>query len=241
MFSEIKNTKVFEQVIEQIKDIIKKGELRCGDRLPSERDLCEQLNVSRTSIREALRSLEMLGIVECRQGEGNYIKESFEDSLLEPLSITFMLHGSKTNEILELRKIIEPETAALAAVNINDAKLQEIKELINLFNIEENYEKSAEIDKKIHYKIVQASENCLVSNVMYAVSYLIEKYIEEVVENMFKSSESRNIVKKQHEDIVKAIEVHDASEASAAMRKHLEYTNDFISKSMKSVLKHTSQ
>ncbi len=235
MFSEIKNTKVFEQVIEQIKDIIKKGELRCGDKLPSERDLCEQLNVSRNSIREALRSLEMLGIVECRQGEGNYIKENFEDSLLEPLSITFMLHGSKTNEILELRKIIEPETAALAAKNISDVKLQEIKDLINLLNHEENYEKIADIDKKIHYQIVQASENYLVGNVMYAVSYLVDRYIEDVVANMFKTSENRNIVKEQHEAIVKAIEAHDASKASAAMRKHLEYTNDFISKSIKNI------
>lgn len=237
MFREIKNTKVFEQVIEQIKEIIKNGELRCGDKLPSERDLCEQLNVSRTSIREALRSLEMLGIVECRQGEGNFIKESFEDSLLEPLSITFMLHGSKTNEILELRKIIEPETAALAAKNISAAELQEIKELIDLLNHEEDSKKIADIDKEIHYKIVQASENYLVINVMYAVSYLVDRYIEDVVANMFKSPENRNVVMEQHKAIVKAIEAHNAHEASVAMRKHLDYTNNFISKSMKNIKK----
>ena len=92
----------------------------CGDKLPSERELCEQLNVSRTSVREALRIFEILGIIECKIGEGNFIKDSFEDSLLEPLSMTFMLHGSKTGEILDLRKFIEPGMAALAAKNIND-------------------------------------------------------------------------------------------------------------------------
>lgn len=232
MFREIKNTKVFEQVIEQIKEIIQNGELKCGDQLPSERDLCEQLHVSRTSVREALRSLEMLGIIECRQGEGNFIRESFEDSLLEPISITFMLHGSKTNEILELRKIIEPETAALAARNISAAELQEIKELILLLNREDDSEKSAEIDKKIHYKIVRASGNGLVINVMYAVSNLVDRYIEAVVANLFQTPENKSIVKEQHEAVVREIEAHDAAKAAAAMRKHLEYTNDFISSSI---------
>lgn len=236
MFSTIKNTRVYEQVIEQIKDIIKKGELRCGDKLPPERDLGEKLNVSRTSIREALRVLEILGIIECRQGEGNFIKDNFEDSLLEPLSMTFMLHGSKTDEILELRKMIEPETAALAAKNINDEQLQEIKELVYLLNSTENEEKSAEIDKKIHYKIVQASGNYLVSNMMFAVSSLVETYIEDVVTNMFQNEENKNTVKKQHENIVQAIEAHDSAGASIAMRKHLEYTNDYMRKTIKNII-----
>jgi Transcriptional regulators len=233
MLNTIKNTRVYEQVIEEIKNLIEKGELRCGDKLPSERELCEQLNVSRTSIREALRVLEILGIIECKIGEGNYIKDNFEDSLLEPLSMTFMLHGSKTDEILDIRKFIEPGTAALAAKNINDEQLQEIKDLINLLNNTENEEKCAEIDKKIHYKIVQASGNYLVSNMMFAVSTLVETYIEDVVTNMFQSEESKSKVKKQHEDIVHAIADHDSTGASMAMLKHLEYTNDYISKTIK--------
>lgn len=233
MLSTIKNTRVYERVIEKIKNIIEKGELKCGDKLPSERDLCEQLNVSRTSIREALRVLEILGIIECRMGEGNFINDNFENSLLEPLSMTFMLHGSKTDEILDIRKFIEPGTAALAAKNINDEQLQEIKELVNLLNSTENEEKCVEIDKKIHYKIVQASGNYLVSNMMFAVSTLVETYIEDVVTNMFQSEENKSKVKKQHEDIVQAIADHDSTGASIAMLKHLEYTNGYISKTIK--------
>lgn len=233
MLNTVKNTRVYEQVIEKIKNIIEKGELKCGDKLPSERELCEQLDVSRTSVREALRVLEILGIIECKMGEGNFIKDNFEDSLLEPLSMTFMLHGSKTDEILDIRKFIEPGTAALAAKNINDEQLQEIKDLINLLNNTENEEKCAEIDKKIHYKIVRASGNYLVSNMMFAVSTLVETYIEDVVTNMFQSEENKSQVKKQHEDIVHAIEKHDSVGASIAMLKHLEYTNDYISKTIK--------
>lgn len=230
MVNSIKNTRVYEQVIEKIKFLIEKGELKSGDKLPSERNLCEQLDVSRTSIREALRVLEILGIVECKIGEGNFIKDNFEDSLLEPLSMTFMLHGSKTEQILDFRKFIEPETAALAAKNINSEQLEEIKELINLLNSTDSEVRCSEIDKEIHYKIVRASGNFIVSNVMFAVSSLIEIYIKDMLAKMFQNEESKNIVKKQHEDIVKAIENHDSEAAAIAMLNHLKYTNDYINK-----------
>ena len=81
MFSPIKNTKVYEQVIDQIKNMIDEGNLKKGDKLPSERSLVEQLKISRASIREALRALEVIGLIECRQGEGSYIRTNFQDNL----------------------------------------------------------------------------------------------------------------------------------------------------------------
>ena len=119
MLSPVKNLKIYELVMEQIKDLVKKGQLMSGDKLPSERELCEKLEVSRSSVREALKALQMLGLIESKHGEGNFIKENFEDSLLEPLSIVFLLLGSKNEEVLELRRVIEPEIAALAAKKYN--------------------------------------------------------------------------------------------------------------------------
>jgi len=80
MFNPIKITKVYEQVIQQIKDMIADGTLKKGDKLPSERDMAAMFGVSRTAIREALRSLEMLGLTESRQGEGTFIALSFAES-----------------------------------------------------------------------------------------------------------------------------------------------------------------
>ena len=116
MLSPVKNTKIYEIVMEQIKDIVKKGEVKSGEKLPSERELGEKLEVSRASIREALKSLQILGLIESKHGEGNFINKNFENSLLEPLSIVFLLLGSKSEDVLELRKIIEPQIAALAAI-----------------------------------------------------------------------------------------------------------------------------
>ena len=218
MLSPVKNTKVYEMVMEQIKNIVKKGELKTGDKLPSERDLCEKLEVSRASVREALRALQMLGLIESKHGEGNFINENFENSLLEPLSIVFLLLGSKNEDVLELRKVIEPQIAALAAINITNEQLIELREIMNELNNTIDVEISASLDKRFHYKIAQASGNNLISTIMFSISSLIEKYIE----NSKVHTLNKELVKTQHEEIWKSLEAKDVEAAATAVRKHLE-------------------
>ena len=135
MLNPVKSTKIYEAVMEQIKVNVKTGELKKGDKLPSERELSEKLQVSRTSVREALKSLSILGLIESKHGEGNFIKKDFEDSLLEPLSIIFLLLGNGNEEILEFRKIVEPECAAIAAQKISKEELDEIYDIMNELNL----------------------------------------------------------------------------------------------------------
>ena len=160
----------------------------------------------------------MLGLIESKHGEGNFINENFENSLLEPLSIVFLLLGSKSEDVLELRKIIEPETAALAAKNITDEQLIELKEIMEELNNTSDAEACASLDKKFHYKIAQASGNHLISTIMFSISSLIEKYIE----NSKIHTLNKTLVKTQHEEIWRALETHDGSAAAAAVKKHLE-------------------
>ncbi|KJZ88583.1 transcriptional regulator, putative pyruvate dehydrogenase complex repressor [Clostridium sp. IBUN22A] len=105
MLNPVKNIKVYEAIIEQIKDSVKNGELKSGDKLPSERELAEKLQVSRTSVREALKALSMLGLIDSKHGDGNFIKSNVEDCLLEPLSVVFLLIGNRNEEIFQLRRI----------------------------------------------------------------------------------------------------------------------------------------
>ena len=90
MFKQITSNKVNFQIMTQIKESIKSGQLKRGDRLPSERNMSESLGVSRATVREAIRSMELIGLVNCVQGEGNFIAETFDNSLNEPLSLMFM-------------------------------------------------------------------------------------------------------------------------------------------------------
>lgn len=229
MFTPVKNTKVYEQVIEQIKEMIVSGKLKKGDRLPPERDLVEQLQVSRTSIREAIRALQIIGLVECRQGGGNFIRESFENSLFEPLSIMFTLQNSKPQEILELRKIIEVETARIAAEKIKNEDLEAIKAIIEQMKISEDNEYSAMLDTEMHYKIAHASENFLVVSVLSAVSSLVDAFIKDAREKILKYQENKEVLLKHHEDIYSALAARDKSKAAEAMRKHLDFITGYLS------------
>jgi GntR family transcriptional regulator, transcriptional repressor for pyruvate dehydrogenase complex len=228
MDTPVKNTKVYEQVIEQIKELIVSGKLKKGDKLPPERDLVEQFQASRASIREALRALQIIGLVECRQGGGNYIKESFEDSLFEPLSIMFVLQNSKPEEILELRKIVEVETAALAAEKISLKELHEIKYIIEQIRESYDEELNAKLDKQLHYKIAHASGNFLVVSVLTAVSSLIDSFIKDARRIILTQKENREILIEHHENLYKALLEHNKGKAAEVMRKHLEFVNDFF-------------
>jgi len=229
MFSPIKNTKVYEQVIDQIRNMIDKGTLKKGDRLPSERKLVEQLQVSRASIREALRALEVIGLIECRQGEGSYIKASFQDNLFEPLSIMFMLEGSNQEEIWELRKILEVEAAGLAAKRITLEQLKELKELTQSFINSENEDINAEIDKEFHYKIAECSGNILIFNILRTVSILVDHFIVDARKLILMHQGNKEILFSQHNEIYLSIEKHDPVAARQTMRTHLDFANKYKS------------
>lgn len=230
MFTPIKSTKVYEQVMEQIKQMIVDGTLKRGDKLPSERELVERLQVSRTSIREALRALQIIGLVECRQGEGNYIRQSFENSLFEPLSIMFMLEESDPIEIIEVRKVIEVETVAIAAHKITDKELESLEILIKAFHISKNEEDNVQIDKKFHYEIAQASRNYLISNILHAISSLMDSFIKDARKKILVEEKNVEVLAKQHWDIYEALKSHNSRKASEAMKKHLDFANEYMLK-----------
>jgi GntR family transcriptional repressor for pyruvate dehydrogenase complex len=227
MFTPVKNTKVYEQVIEQIKEMITSGKLKRGDRLPPERELVEQLQVSRTSIREAIRALQIIGLIECKQGGGNFIKESFENSLFEPLSIMFVLQNSRPEEILELRKIVEIETAALAAEKINDEELKQLESIIEQLKLSEDEEVSSRLDKEFHYKVAQASGNFLIVNVLKAISSLVDSFIKDARESILRQNENEVLIE-HHENIYKALSARDKNKATEVMRKHLDFIDDYL-------------
>ena len=226
MFTPIKNAKVYEQVIDQIKTMIENGNLKRGDKLPSERDLVEQLGVSRASIREALRVLEIIGLIDCRQGEGNFIKHSFENGLFEPLSVMFMLNDGRPDEIFELRRVMEVETAALAAKRITDEELRELSSLIEQMDTSQNEEERVKVDKKFHYTIAHASRNFLIVNILNTVSSLMDEFIKNAREEIMKKDNDKSVINNQHKEIYKTLAEHNPAEAARIMRKHMDLISE---------------
>ena len=217
---EVKNPKAYEVVIDSIKDMVFKRELKKGDKLPTERELAESLKVSRTSVREAIRALEIIGLVESKQGAGNYIKNDFATSLFEPLSVMFMLQESSPKDIFQLREVLELECCRLAAKNIKDYELDRLLSIISEMKETDSEERSSNLDKEFHSLITTTSRNKLIINVLNVVSKLIEISIKEYrsqIIDLFKND--RKLVE-THESIYLALRSRDEEKIIKAMEEH---------------------
>lgn len=117
MFRKIGEEKAFDAILNQIIENIQDGNIKGGDTLPAERTMAESMGVSRPAVREVLRALELLGIVHCVQGGGNYITDDLTSWLIGPLSIMFKLNNGYLRQNQQLRAALERETALLAAQN----------------------------------------------------------------------------------------------------------------------------
>src|SRR2546427_11748123 len=120
----IKSTRIYEEIVRQVKQLIAEGRLKSGDQLPPERDLAEKFVVSRTSVREALRALESLGFVEIRPGEGTFVREMSVDSLVGPLALVMTAQREAIGELFEARRVLEPSIASLAASRATPEEVQ---------------------------------------------------------------------------------------------------------------------
>jgi GntR family transcriptional repressor for pyruvate dehydrogenase complex len=181
--------------------------------------------------------MEIIGLIECRQGGGNFVRENFENNLFEPLSVMFMLEKRDPAEIIELRRIIEVEAAALAAQRISDKELEEMAVIMEALKNAENEDVAVHEDKKFHYAIARASKNRLILAVLNAVSSLIDDYIKGARTEILKEESNRALLSAQHEKVFSALKSHNASDAVKAMKDHLDFANEYMSRQQKTSLK----
>lgn len=230
MFQPVQSKRLHQQVFEQIQTLIVDGQLKPGDRLPSERDLGELLHVSRNSIREALRALEILGIIECRHGGGNYIKCDISSGMLEPLSLIFRLHGGTFSDILEMRRLMEGEAASLAAARITPEQTEELSRLIEILRNCTDEAESIRLDKEFHLKIAQYSGNVLLLTFLTAISSLLERSIQDGRQAIMRTFRDHEQLFLMHKNIYRAIANGNSKAAATAVNRHFEIIIDNLSK-----------
>ncbi|MCY6369562.1 FadR/GntR family transcriptional regulator [Clostridium ganghwense] len=231
-FKSIKNTKVNQQVIQQIKDSIYQGKLKKGDKLPTVNELHETLGVSRTSIREAFSALELIGVIETRTGEGTFISNN-EGSMkfLEPLSLILALEEDVVQELLELRMVLECDCIRLAVDKITDEELDEMKRYIEVLEESKGNEKSSiEADMMFHYTIAKASRNKVLYQVLTSISEVMNLHIKNTRTRLASDSETMHKFIEQHIEIYNAMKQRNSDKAIKAIRGHLNYLEELISK-----------
>lgn len=225
MFETIENKQISQIIIEQIQDMIISGQLKFGDKLPPERELTQMFGVGRPALREALKALEVIGLIQRKHGQGNFISNNIENSFYKPLCLSFKLNNGSIEEILALRELIETFTVKEAA---EKSSKEELKILYTLYEnmIEEKEDnKKATHDKQLHYEIAKISDNKLIFYVLESISYLMDTFIDKTVYISLYKEKSINEIYDEHLKIIKAIEKHDIVAAEKAIKNHLKKIN----------------
>ncbi len=231
MLKVIKKTRIYEEVVSQIHELIRAGKVKAGDQLPSERELAETFKVSRTSVREALRALETRGLIVSRTGAGNFVAELPVESLVAPLATLLLEEKDALADIFEMRKLIEPQIASMAAERATKRDIERMKKILDKQGEEVSRgETGVEADAEFHFAIGGATQNQalekLVSGLMDMLSHSREESLQTPGRRMA-SIES-------HRKILAAIEEHDKTKAREAMLRHIERVEDNVLLSKKS-------
>jgi GntR family transcriptional repressor for pyruvate dehydrogenase complex len=211
--------KSYTKVIDYIKEQIRTGALQIGSKLPAERELSERLGISRNSVREAIRTLDIMGVISSQQGAGNYLIGNFENNLVESISMMFLLNKIDYNQISQLRRGLEMQAIWLAIDHISDQEIEELKRIITLLE-KQTEENNIILDKKLHYTIAKASRNVLIFDILQALSDLLDKFIYDLRKEILSEEDSRERLMKAHNDMVMSIVNRDKELAYEAINNH---------------------
>ena len=230
-FEQVQSQKIYLQIVNQIRHQIAEGKLKVGDKLPPERIMVQEFGASRPCIREALSALETLGLIECKSGQGNFIKADGVGGSVEGEVLKELLRGHSPYEVFEARLEIEPTLVDLAArrrTSEDIEKLAEHLEKLNALGREAEQEPKKiedfmEEDRKFHLEIARAAHNSVLFTVSAGVNLMMREKHWKVLKR--KSIEKEGNIRKferEHTAIFNAIHHYNPELARAEMRKHIE-------------------
>lgn len=218
IFRPVRKTTVVENIIQQVKEMMRRNQYVAGTKLPSERDLAGELGVSRPSLREALRTLALMGVLDTRHGSGTQVAKSGSNVLKTPLEFLFLFDNPTVSDLHETRSLIEVFLAGRAAdrrtekdLKEMDAALAEMKERVD------DPQAFTEPDIRFHRAIAAASRNKLLEHIMNT----LQESIRATIRVAWPGQPDMKVSVKAHREILEAIRRKDGEAARKAMRKHM--------------------
>ena len=213
--------KSYRKVIDYIKEQIRAGNLEIGGKLPAERELSNLLGISRNSVREAIRTLDIMGVIVSQHGAGNYLTGNFEHNLVETMSMMFFLNQIDYQQISQLRRALEMQALILAIDNITVPEIELLERTIAKLE-KEAEEINVILDKQLHYGIAKASKNTLVISILNALSEVIDQFIYDLRRDILSTEDSRKILNEAHDEMLKSLITKDKNLAFSAINKHFD-------------------
>jgi len=226
-----KNTRGADKIISSFTTQITNGKLKSGDRLPAEARLCDEYNVSRTVVREAIQQMKAMGVIHTITGSGSYVTDGNLDGLKNSLQFYASMTGDTDSwvELLEMRILLEASCARkLASSHYSKKIVDSIQVALEKMNQnKDDLEKFAQLDVKFHQILIQASGNKIFSAVIMALENLQLRFAKET----YLDENTKQIIERnfnEHKVIVDAIVSQDPDAAEAAMKTHLNATMENV-------------
>jgi len=215
----VQSSRLYEQIVEQIEQSVQKGDLKPGDQLPAERELAEQFGVSRTAVREAVKALREKGLVEAYPGKGTFITSGSSNPMRQ--SLDRMMRSAQvdaTSSLVEVREILEPEIAALAAVRATEENLNSLREAVAVMDAaKRDPDAYIEADLDFHLELAEAAANPLILSLIDSIIGVLREQRMRI----FEVDGGPDRGQYHHKKILEAVEHQDAPGAREAMRAHL--------------------
>ncbi|MBM7069506.1 FadR/GntR family transcriptional regulator [Actibacterium sp. 188UL27-1] len=235
-FQKIESEKLSDAVVRQIEELILRGILRPGERLPAERELAERLGVSRPSLREAISNLQEIGLLSTKAGSGVFVADVLGSAFAPALVKLFATHDEAVFDYLDFRRDMEGLAAARAARLGSDTDLKLVDALFEQMKAAHQKRKpdhEAQLDAEFHMAIIEASHNVVMLHMMRSIYDLLREGVFYNRQVMFKQRTTRDALLDQHGRINTALQSRDPDAARAAVEAHL----DFVEIALKDQIK----
>lgn len=226
MFSGVRNQRIYEQIVVQIRQLIEEGKLKPGNRLPGERKLAETLGCSRTSLREACRVLEAEGLIVSKPGGGRFIQQVDQNMTLEyRFNTVDMLEKTAIIYFLEAREALEPKIAELASQRATAENIEKMEQV--LLKMEENLkhpDDMVEVDSSFHLALAEATQNFVFVSMMETKLNMSRQVRKQTLHSQERYLQSLA----EHRAILEAVKRHNASVAIEGIHIHLKHIRDHV-------------
>ena len=224
----IKPKRISDQVYDQLRELIFRGEIKPGERIMPERELAEVLDVSRTSVRDAINKLVAIGLLDQRQGQGTFVR--FPDTkVLSPLAAAMETQDATLQDLLEVRMGLECNAAAMAAKRADERDLQFLERSIHEMQAEvDSGRLGTEADVSFHMAVCYSTKNPLQVHIMKNFYDFLFVGIKENLAHLYKDPANIQKIVSQHNEIYKAIRSRDPESAYRCMQTHINFVLDFF-------------
>ena len=234
MFKKIPSRKISDEIVQQFIDLVERGILKPGDRLPSEREMARELGVSRLPLREALKALQAMGFVKVQDRRKTLVLPITKNTLQDPISLVLEGNIEKVFELLEIRQVLESWAVQRATEKATKQDVQALERVIE--QMKDDFRKGElgdKADADFHLAIAHATHNTILSHLMATWYHLLWNCQKVSREKLFDNEKNRRLLLNQHVEIFEAIRDHDKERAINAIRRHIQFVEAELKKDLR--------